>query len=234
MDLPVQIREKIGTSAVNAVRKQGFIPVEIYGHGVQNIHAAVLTRDFMHAYTVAGETTVITLALPNEKIPALIYAVAHDPRTGAIIHADLYRVRMDEKITARVPIEFTGDSQAVKAGGVLVKAVHEIEVEALPGDMPHLFTADLSRITVIGGSVCVKDVLVGGSVPRAGIIKVAPNMVIATIIAPRVEEETPSAAPTMEEVKVETEEKKALRQAQGVAERGKTKGAEEAPADSSF
>lgn len=226
----MHVREKLGTSATNAVRKKGCIPVEIYGHGFENIHAATLARDFAKVHKAAGETTIITVALPNEKIQALIYDVAHDPRTGAVIHADVYRVRMDEKITAKVPIEFIGNSPAVKAGGVLVKAVHEIEIEALPGDIPHTFIADLSRIKEIGESLRVKDALGGGTAPRENIIKVPLDMVIATVIAPRVQEEAPVASPTMEDVKVETEEKKATRQAQNEVEREKEKATEKNPA----
>jgi len=218
MDLNIQIREKVGTSAANELRAKGYIPIEIYGRGFTNIHGGVLVKDFTKAFKITGETTVITLAFPNEKIPTLVYDVAHDPRTGIVTHVDFYRVRMDEKITAHVPIEYVGESQAVKGGGVLVKAVHEIEVETLPGDMPHTFTVDLSRITEIGGSVQVKDVLVEGKAPREGIIKVAGDMVIATVIAPRAEEVVPVAAPRMEDIKVETEEKKTEREKEKLVE----------------
>lgn len=218
MYLTVQIREKVGASATNAVRAKGLIPVEIYGHRFQNIHAAVSIKDFTKVYTVVGETTVITVALQNEKMPALIYAVARDPRTDAIIHADLYRVRMDEKITAHVPIEFIGESPAVKAGGVLVKAMHEIEVEALPGDMPHSFIINLSRIAEMGQSIHIKDIVLEGAALKSAIIKVAPDMVLATVIAPRAEEEVVAPAVSIEDVKVEGEEKKIQKEKEKAAE----------------
>ncbi len=217
MNLIVQTREKTGGSASVAARRTGLIPAEIYGRGFTNAHIAVSVKDFAKAFAYAGETTVITLVLDTEKMPALIYGVARDPRTGDIAHIDFFRVRMDEKITAKVPLVFVGESPAVKAGGVLVKAVHEIEVEALPGDMPHSFTINLAHIANIGESVHVKDIIWEGAALNNGIIKMAPDMTLATVIAPRAEEEVSAPVISIEDVKVEGEEKKAQKEKEKAA-----------------
>ena len=220
MNLTVETREKVGTASARDTRAKGHIPAEVYGHGFANAHVAVPVKEFNKAFKEAGETTVITLHMGTEKIPALIYDVTHDPRSGAVRHIDFYRVRMDEKITAKVPVEFVGESPAVKEGGVLVKAVHEIEVEALPGDMPRHFEVDLVGIAEIGGSVYVKDIKDKKAL-ESGIIKVAPDMVLATVIAQRAEEEEVAPVASIEDIAVESEEKKAER------EKEKAAGAEE-------
>ncbi len=216
MNLVVTTREKVGRSAVAAVRREGLIPGEVYGHGFANIHIAVPAKEFAKALKEAGETTVINLQLGDEAIPTLIYEVTHDPFLNRIRHVDFYRVRMDEKISAKVPIEYIGQSPAVKAGGVLVKAVHDIEVEALPQDIPRHFEADLARIVEIGGSLYVKDIM-DVETKYGGIITVALGTVIATVIAPRAEEEQATLATPLEDVKVETDEKKAERQKEKAA-----------------
>lgn len=216
MNLSVQAREKVGRSAVHAVRREGLIPGELYGHGFANIHVAVSAKDFAKAFKEAGETTVVNLQLNEELIPALIYEVTHDPFLNRVRHVDFYRVRMDEKISAKVPIAYIGQSPAVKAGGVLVKALLTIEVEALPQDIPRHFEADLARIVEIGGSLYVKDIM-DAETKYGGIITVAPDIVIATVIAQRAEEEQAAPAVAIEDMKVETDEKKAERQKEKAA-----------------
>ena len=122
---------------MNALRREGFIPAELYGHGVPNVHLSVSAKDFAKMYAAAGENTVITLAVGNEKLPAIIHHVERHYLSGQPASVDFYQVRMDEKITAHVPIEFIGDSAAVREKGAIInKSMTEIEVEALPNDLP--------------------------------------------------------------------------------------------------
>ena len=111
---------------------------------------------------------------------------------------------MDEKITASVPLEFIGEAAAVKEkGGVLIKAVHEIEIEALPADLPHKIEVDLSQLLDIGMNIHVKDL----KIDRKAKVLVDPETVIA-IVAEPTKEEIEEKPITVEEVKVEGEEKK--------------------------
>ena len=124
---------------------------------------------------------------------------------------------MDEEIKAGIPLEFVGESPATKEkGGIVNKTLQEIEVEALPASLPHSFTVDLSVLADIGSSIYVKDI------PMPKDVKVIsdPEQVVVSIAAPRKEEEivAPVAAVDLSEVKVETEEKKAEREATKVAE----------------
>lgn len=144
MDLAVKTREKFGKST-KALRKEGFIPAELYGRGFENAHLAISKKDFQKAFEEAGESTIINLLIGSEKRPALVHDIQKDFLTDEIIHIDFHQVRMDEKITAHVPLEFTGESPAVKEfAGILNKTISEIEVEALPGDLPRHFEVDIS------------------------------------------------------------------------------------------
>ncbi|TSC96250.1 MAG: 50S ribosomal protein L25 [Parcubacteria group bacterium Athens0714_26] len=214
MELQVQKRQITGTK-VKGLRQQGIIPAEIYGRGFENFHLSVPTKDFKKVFQAAGENTVINLMVDGDKYPVLIHDVSYDGITGDVDSIDFYRVRMDEKIKVKVPVEFMGIAPAIKEkNGLLVKALHEVEVEALPNEIPHSFQVDLSKLSDIGQSIYVKDLIISGNVK----VLVIPETVVATITAKVTEEEElamqqEGAAP-VEEVKVEAEEKKAAKEAE--------------------
>lgn len=211
MDLTVQTREQFGKNTA-ALRGAGFIPGELYGHGLENLHLSIPSKDFAKIFKAAGENTVVNVTVDGKKHPTLIYNVQYDPVLDTIIHADFYEVRMDEKIKAHVPVEFVGESPAVKEfSGIVVKAIQEIEVEALPGDLPHIIEVDLGTLTEIGANFYVKDLK-----PIKGVeFLLDPETVMATVTAQMtVEEEAALAGPVdVAEVKVETEEETAAREA---------------------
>jgi large subunit ribosomal protein L25 len=211
MDLAVTSREITGKK-VRTLRREGLIPAELYGRGVKNIHIAVPAKDFNKVLKEAGTTTVITLTLGKEKHSAMIHEVGRDYITGTISHVDFHEIRMDEKITAKVPLEFTGEAPAVKAhGAVINKSMSEIEVEALPNDMPRQIAVDISTLDELDKTIYVKDI----PHPRGVEFLVSPETAIATATPPAPEEEVvPVEAVDVSAVKVETEEKKAERQAE--------------------
>ncbi len=214
MDLAVETREKFG-KAVRVLERQGLIPAELYGHGIVNVHLSVKRRDFEKAFKDAGESTVIHLLMGSEKRPALVHDIQKDYLTDEIIHVDFYQVRMDELIKTHVPLEFIGESPAVKGqGGILNKTLSEIEVEALPGDLPRHFEVDLGRLRELNESIYVKDL----EIPDKVKILVEPETVLVTVTPP-LEEEVIAAPVDVTAVKVEAEEK--------VAERAKEKTTEE-------
>jgi len=216
MELQAVVREKFG-KATRGLRKKGLIPAELYGHGLPNFNLSVKERDFESVFQRAGESTIITLVFGEERRPVVVHDIARDYLTHKISHVDFYQVRMDEKIRLRIPVRFMGDAPAVKEkGGILGKVISEIEVEVLPGDMPHEFTVDLRALDDIGKSVYLKDLSVG---PRVRIL-LGPETVLATINAPA--EEKGEAPLAVEDVKVETEERKAERETkEGTAEEGR-------------
>lgn len=186
------------------MRDAGFIPAELYGREFDNIHLSVPEKDFNKIFKEAGESTLVNLVVGSEKIPVLIYDISADPLTDRVSHIDFYRVRMDEKTEVPVEIEFIGEPQAVKEKkGILVKAIHEIEVRALPIDLPHNIEIDINGLAEIGDTIHIKDIK-----PIKGVEFLAePDAVIATIT--EIIEEVEETPVSVEEVKVEGEEKRA-------------------------
>ncbi|MDP2629460.1 MAG: 50S ribosomal protein L25 [Candidatus Harrisonbacteria bacterium] len=157
MELKAQKRTQLGRS-VNALRTQGVIPAELYGKGINNEHLALNGKEFAQVFAQAGESTMIDLMIDSVKHPVLIQDVQRHYLSDDIIAVDLYQPRLDELITVHIPLNFIGESPAVKdKDGVLVKSVTELEVETLPTNIPHDFEVDLSQIQDIGQSIQVKD-----------------------------------------------------------------------------
>lgn len=214
MDLPVQQRDIVGKK-VRALRKEGLIPAELYGHGIANAHLSLPAKEFHKVLKAAGTTTVVNLLIGKEKKLAMIHDVARDAVSGDIIHVDLHQVRMDELVRAHVPIEFTGEAPAVKAYGAIVnKSLTEIEVEAFPQDMPHRIAVDLLPLDELDKTIYVKDI-----VPPKGVKFLADDDVpVATATPPAAEEvAAPVAEVDVSAIKTEGEEKKAERDAEKAA-----------------
>lgn len=154
------------TDMAKNVKKDGLIPAELYGHNVANVHLSLTRGEFEKVLRKAGESTIIELALPdgsNRKV--LIQDVQRHYLTSEPIHADFYEVKMTEKMTATIPLEFIGESVAVKAlGGTLVKILTEVEVECLPGDLPHAIEVDISGMEAFDSVINVKDLKVSDKV----------------------------------------------------------------------
>ena len=211
MDLTVTTREKLG-KGLAALRKEGWIPAEVYGHGTTNGHLAVAAKVFLKTFKDAGTTTVLTLVNGAEKIPAMVHDVQRDYLSGEIVHVDFHQVRMDEVITAKVPLEFVGDSKALREQQAMVtKAMTELEVEALPAHIPHVLTVDLALLDELNKSIYVKDIVVPSGVK----VLVDAETAVATATPPTKEEEVVAPAETVDvtAIKTEGEEKKEERDA---------------------
>lgn len=195
LELKVQPRQELGKK-VKHLREAGEIPAVLYGHNIKPISLKVSEKDFQDVYKEAGESSIITLKIGAERKVVLIYGVQRDPVTDKIIHADFYQVKMDEKIITNVPLEFIGVSPAVKEkGGILVKNMHEIEVEAFPQDLLSHIEVDISSLAELHSNIYVKDLLISS---KARILA-EPNEIVASVVEPKEEkEEVP--APAEEEI----------------------------------
>ncbi len=217
IELKAEKREKFGR-AVASLRREGFVPAELYGKGVENLHLSLLMKDFRKAYKAAGENTIVNILVDGKVYPTLIHDVATHFLSGEPINVDLYKVDMSEKIQTKVPLEFIGISEAVKsAGGVLVKSVQELLIEAMPDKLPHSIKVDISKLAEIGNKISVDDL----EIPVGVKVLVEGKTVVASAIAKVTEEQEAAlraegASP--DEIKVETEEKKAEREAKATQE----------------
>lgn len=204
MELTGETREKFGKST-KAIRDAGFIPAELYGHGAENRHISVTNKEFAKVFRQAGMNTVITLSLAGKKYPVIVHDIQKDHLGNGIRHIDLYQVRMDEKMRVHVPLEFVGEAPAIKAfGGILNKSMSEIEVEALPNEIPHRITIDISSLTEIGKSVYIKNIVFPKGVEPIS----DPETAVVTVSEAMKEEVVPASSVDVSEVKVESEEKK--------------------------
>lgn len=201
--LELSPRELTGRK-VKRLRNQGLVPGVVYGNDIAPVNFQTNAKDFAKLYSHAGETSVIEVSIKGEKMPVLIHEIATDPVSDAIIHVDLYKVNLKEKITASVPLNFIGESSAVKNfGAVLVKSMNEIEVEGLPNDLPHQIDVDLSALANANSLILAKDI----KLPKGLELMTEPEIVVAGTQVQQ-EEVIDTTAPSVEDVELIKKEKK--------------------------
>lgn len=192
LKLKAEKRDQTGKK-LYALREKGLIPAVLYGHGTDNINLAIDLVKFEKIFDQAGENTMIDLSIDGaEPIKTMVADVQYDPVKHRFIHADLKKIKMDEKVTATVPVEFFGESAAVKnEGGVLVHNVSEVEIRCLPNDLIHEIKVDISCLKTFNDVIAIKDLNLSDKIE---IIGHESEDVVATVTPPRVEEEPAPAA----------------------------------------
>ena len=193
---------------VKSLRREGIIPAVVYGGKEGATPIELDLKEFSKVFKTAGETTLIKLLVEEEVKNVLVHDISRDSITEEISHVDFYEVKMDEKITAKVPLIFIGDAPAViDLGGVLIKAMQELEVRALPADLPHQIEVDVSQIKTFDDNILVKDIKLPKNVEILEHLETS----VAAVIPPRSEAELEALKgeieEKVEEVKVEAEEK---------------------------
>ena len=171
---------------VKHIRKQGFIPATIYGKGLESKSVQFLAVELEKLFEEVGESTLVNIILDKESLPVLFRNPQYHVIEGNLIHIDCYKVNLKEKISAMVPIEFIGESQAVKDGNTLVTVTDEIEIEALPADLPEKIEIDLSALETLESVITVANITIDLSKLE---IKTDTEQLIAKVEEPRVEEE---------------------------------------------
>lgn len=194
--ISAQARE-LKEKKVNELRRQGYIPGIVYGNKKENQNIIIGEIDFKKVFSKAGESTLIDLDIDGKDIgKVVINDYQTDPVTDKIIHFDLYQVRMDKEIIAKVPIKFIGESPSVKnEGGVLIKSHDVFEIRCLPGDLIHDIEVDLSSLDKIDDIIRVKDLKISDKIE----ILSDPNVVVITVSAPRTEKELEDLEEKVEE-----------------------------------
>ncbi len=196
----LQISAKVRSGHVGAIRRNGGIPAILYGHGIDPQNLEVDSRKFQKLFTGAGYTTMINLSIDGgAEQPVFIRDVQIHPLKSTFTHIDFYKVRMDEAIKAKVPLKFVGEAPAVKLlSGVMVRNMDELEVEALPKDLPHDIEVDISTLVDFENALHVKDI----KLPAGVITHRDAEEVIALVQPPRSEAELEALS---EEVKEDVE-----------------------------
>lgn len=161
LKLKVSSRKNIGRK-VKKLRRQGILPANIYGKGTKSLSIQLPLKEFAAAFKQAGETGILELVVDKDTKtrPVLINNVQQHPVTDEILHVDFRQIDLTKTVTVNIPVEIIGIAPAISQGGVLIQLINEIEVEALPADLPDKFTLDISKLEDIGQSLSLKDVKV--------------------------------------------------------------------------
>ena len=158
--LLVEKRKLVGRQ-VKLLRKDSVLPANIYGRKVKSLAVQVDLKSFLPVLKEAGEAGLVELKVKGEdKIrPVLIHNIQYHSVSDQPLHADFYQVNLKEKVTTKIPVELVGESPAVKSKvGILIQPLSEIEVEALPTDLPEKIEVDISKLENIDDAVLVSDV----------------------------------------------------------------------------
>ncbi len=181
---------------LEALRSKGFIPGVLYGPNAKELMLSVQRKDFEKVFSEAGESALISLNVNNTQAPVFIYEVQKDPLTSKVTHIDFYQPALDKKIEIMVPLVFEGVPFAVRdLGGTLIKNIQQVEVRALPADLPHEIKVNVEKLITFDDKLLIKDVQVGAN------IEILRNKedIVAQVVAPeKVEEEL--ATPVEEKV----------------------------------
>lgn len=144
---------------VKALRRRGLVPAVFLGAKLKSVPLALNEKEANKVWREAGESALIDLLVDGESVgKTLISEVQKDPVGGQIIHVNLHKVEMKQKVTAPVPIEVAGESPVVKRGeGILLVLLDEVEVECLPADLPSEIKIDISRLNEVDEAIVVGD-----------------------------------------------------------------------------
>lgn len=204
--LNATLREVFGKKT-KAFKRQGQIPAEVYGPGEKNASVFVDEKEFKKVFKQAGESSLIELLVGKEKRPVLVSEIQQDPITDSIIHIDFFQASLKEEVEVAVPLVFEGVAPAEKdLGGTLNKNMTELEVRALPQNLPHEIKVDISKLATFADHILVKDIVLPANVTCA----LNPEEVVAAVLEPQKVDEQLAAEITedVENVaKVEKEKK---------------------------
>lgn len=188
-----------------ALRAAGMVPAVFYGFGKPSTPIAVPSVQFLKLFREAGETTAVQLSLGKEKVSVLIHDVQRHPITGEPAHIDFLVVDMTKEAEVSVPLEFTGTAEVEKSGvGIVMKIMHEIEVRALPADLPHAITVDISGLASLSDVIHASDVIL----PKGVTLVADPEEVIASVSGYSEEKEEAPATVDFAAIEVEKKGKK--------------------------
>src|SRR5258708_3687083 len=183
--ITVQKREVLGKK-LKQLRREGILPGNVYGKDLQSLGVQLPIDEFQKIFKLTGSTGLVDLQVDGDKVrQVLIHNVAFDYRAQKPLHADFYQVNLKEKVTTMVPLEIVGEAPAVTEKlGQLLHTLSEVEVEALPTDLPENIQVDVTHLAALDDQITVADL----KKPTGVEIKNDANQVIAKIAELVVEE----------------------------------------------
>jgi len=192
-----------GKNEARRLRASGRIPAVVYGAKKQAVAVSVDPKQISRIlHSASGHNTIFDLNVAGENAKGMVVDWQHDPLSGKLLHIDLKRIAMDEKIRVSVPIHLVGEAPGVKQqGGLMDQVLREVEIECLPGDIPSHIDADVSHLE-FGNVLRVADLPHGGKIKFVTDDQqtVAHVTAVKEEVAPTPEAEAAAAAPAEPEV----------------------------------
>jgi large subunit ribosomal protein L25 len=174
--LKVEKRKVLGKK-VAKLRRDGILPANMYGKDIKSQAVQLATKDFITVYAHSGETGLVDIELDGTSTPVLVQNVYRDFR-GNYLHVDFFKVNLKEKVHVNIPLEFVGEPKAVTEKlGILMHIVSEIEVEALPTDLPEKIEVNVEHLAAVGDQIIVSDL----KVPTEVTVLTDENQMVAKI-----------------------------------------------------
>ncbi len=192
IELQTATREILGKK-VRFLRRQGVIPVHLFGHGVESLALQSEAAQLQRVLAEAGKTKIISLKLDKSKKSrnVVVRETQRNPLTGELLHVDFYQVSMEKKIRVDVPIVPVGDSPALKSKeNFLAQELNSLTIECLPDESPSRVEIDVGSLTEAEQAIHVKDIRLGEGItvlnnPEQLVVKISAR----TVEEPTVEEE---------------------------------------------
>ena len=207
-ELKAELRDVTGKK-VKTLRNAGLVPAEVYGQGLDNLTIQIDEKTLRSVLNEAGNTNLIGIKVGRKKaVNTLARHIQYSTIKQDILHVDFYAVNMSETVAVSVPVQFIGEAPAIEQGGMLVSGLNEIEIEALPGDLPETIDIDITVLTDFGDAIHVGSL----NLPEGITVLSSPDSLVVSAQAPRlaeVEEEVEEVGEEGEivsEVEEETEE----------------------------
>ena len=210
-EIKAEIRTVLGRK-VKHLRDAGLVPATIYGHKFESVSIQFNALELQKIYDKVGESGLIELLVGSDKYNILFRNPQYSPVESEIVHIDCYKVNLKEKISAFIPIVLIGEAPALKDGNTLVSITDEVEVEALPTDLPESIEIDISILAEVGQMITVEDIKLDEKVTMITLL----DQAIVKVEEPRAEEvieevTEPVEVPAMNQ---KTEEEKAADEAE--------------------
>src|SRR3989344_8465114 len=186
--LSAKIRKDFGRKT-KSIKKEDKIPAVVYGPGVKNASIIIDYKDFQNIFKQAGESSLIELKVESEKEkrPVLIHEIQKDPVSGRFIHVDFFQASLKEEVEATVPLVFFGVALAEKdLGGTLVKSITEVEVKALPQNLPHEIKVSIDGLKTFDDHILIKDLILPENVK---VLKKPEEIIASVVEQQKIEEE---------------------------------------------
>ncbi|MEC0228859.1 50S ribosomal protein L25 [Paenibacillus alba] len=196
LSLKAEARKEATKSDIKQLRAKGRIPAIVYG---KKVAATVITVDQKELMALLRHNphAIIDLDLPDGggKQPVMINEIQRNPLSRVLLHVDFHQINMDEPVKTVVALEFIGEAEGAKEGGIVQIQMHELEIRCLPSQIPGSIQVDISNVG-LGENILVNQI----TVPAGIEVKSDSNDLILTVLAPQKETDVPQPANNEERV----------------------------------